>query len=77
MTADGAGWHRGDKDRKVTHLWCHGSAGILLSKLLLFRYGYRDSMIKDEIFSAVQTVRKNGFGKIPPTVTETLETLLS
>ncbi len=65
MTADGAGWHRGDKDRKVTHLWCHGSAGILLSKLLLFRYGYRDSMIKDEIFSAVQTVRKNGFGKSP------------
>ena len=49
----------------MTHLWCHGSSGILLSKLLLFRDGYRDGMIENEIISAVQTVQKNGFGKSP------------
>jgi len=65
ITDDRDGWHRGDKDKKVTHLWCHGSSGILLSKLLLFRDGYRDGMIENEIISAVQTVQKNGFGKSP------------
>lgn len=59
------GWYRSDKDPIASYLWCHGSGGVLLSKLLMYREGFRDELIRKEISDAVMSIRKFGFGDSP------------
>lgn len=59
------GWYRSEKNNQITSLWCHGSAGILLSKLLLRKEGYQSETLSSSIESAIQIVKKEGFGKSP------------
>ncbi len=59
------GWERSDTDHATQHAWCHGSAGILLSKLLMAREGYTDEKLGLEIRKAINSVGKYGFGYGP------------
>lgn len=42
--------------------WCHGSPGILLGKVLLYKMGYRDEKIESEIETAVYNLIHKGIG---------------
>lgn len=42
--------------------WCHGAAGILLSRSVLINHGYFDEQISKEINIALETTLKKGFG---------------
>ncbi len=55
-------WSRSQKEQKVSYAWCHGVSGILLSKLLLYREGYKDINIKEQIENAIKTTILQGFG---------------
>ncbi|HEX2926818.1 MAG TPA: lanthionine synthetase LanC family protein [Ruminiclostridium sp.] len=43
--------------------WCHGAPGVLLCKLQLEEYGFTDSKMKEEIEIAIESVKREGFGK--------------
>lgn len=43
--------------------WCHGAAGICLSRILLWNLGYKDELFEEEIRIAVDTTLKFGFVK--------------
>lgn len=53
-------WFKSIKDKNTTCGWCHGEAGILLSKIQLKKLGYQDSLIDDEIYTAIENIKKNG-----------------
>lgn len=55
-------WYRDNKKVDYSWGWCHGSAGILLSRLELYRNGYRDSFLMDEINNLYETTIKKSFG---------------
>lgn len=54
------GWIDGrDNDNQLdSGSWCHGSAGIALSRLQLLSLGYYDSLIKDELNYAILQIKK-------------------
>ncbi|MBT2757892.1 type 2 lantipeptide synthetase LanM family protein [Mesobacillus foraminis] len=43
--------------------WCHGAAGVVLSRLLMKKAGYSDALIDDEIRAGLETIIKEGFGR--------------
>lgn len=43
--------------------WCHGAAGICLSRILLWKLGYKDDLFEEEIRIAIDTTLKFGFEK--------------
>lgn len=43
--------------------WCHGAAGIVLSRLLLKQSGYQDHLIDKEIEVGLETLINEGFGR--------------
>jgi len=53
-------WFKSIKDKNGVCGWCHGAAGILLSKLQLKKLGYQDSLINNEIYTAIENIKKNG-----------------
>lgn len=53
-------WFKSVKDKNIACGWCHGAAGILLSKLQLKKLGYQDSLINNEIYTAIEDIKKNG-----------------
>lgn len=58
-------WKKSNYDEKYSNAWCHGSTGILLSKLLLKEHGFLDSYIDDEIRCALESTIHNGLGNNP------------
>lgn len=54
------GWYKNEDRRIIGYGWCHGSIGILLSRVLLKKYGYRD--IDDDIEKAIEISLKKSFG---------------
>ena len=58
-------WKKSFYDEKYSNAWCHGSTGILLSKLLLKEHGFSDEYIDDEIRCALENTINNGFGNNP------------
>ncbi len=55
-------WFRSDIEQKISHAWCHGAPGILLSKLLLYQGGFQDDRIEKEIAISMKQTRQRGFG---------------
>lgn len=57
---DIGGWIDGrDMARKIDNgSWCHGSAGIALSRIQLLSLGYNDSLITDELNFAILNIQK-------------------
>lgn len=53
-------WFKSIKDKNTICGWCHGAAGILLSKLQLKKLGYQDSLLDNEIYTAIEDIKKNG-----------------
>lgn len=54
-------WDSPNKD--TTGLaWCHGAPGILLGRVLLKKYGFKDSHINEEIEIALNTTIDHSFG---------------
>ncbi|MFE7822049.1 type 2 lanthipeptide synthetase LanM family protein [Priestia megaterium] len=43
--------------------WCHGAAGICLSRIMSMEYGYEDPLFEEEINVALDTTIKSGFIK--------------
>ncbi|MBR1692747.1 MAG: type 2 lantipeptide synthetase LanM family protein [Lachnospiraceae bacterium] len=58
-------WMRSETERKSSHTWCHGAPGILLSKLLLYRAGVCDTLLKTELEQALARTRQLGIGNNP------------
>lgn len=54
------GWIDGrNEDNKLdSGSWCHGSAGIALSRLQLLSLGYNDTLIKEELDYAISQIKK-------------------
>ena len=46
------------QNNHVSQYWCHGSAGILLNRILLMKYGFSDSSFDDEIEVAIEETIK-------------------
>ncbi|HEY9063012.1 MAG TPA: type 2 lanthipeptide synthetase LanM family protein [Pseudobacteroides sp.] len=55
-------WRKQLNKEGYSNAWCHGAPGILLSRLMLIKYGYTDDMIMKEIDLAIKTVKENSFG---------------
>lgn len=55
-------WYIDPEKRKVSYGWCHGSSGILLSRILIKEYGYVDDKIDIEIEKALNMTIKYGLG---------------
>lgn len=49
------------KDR-ISHGWCHGAPGILLSKLIIAQYDCGDDFLKQELNVALETTVAKSFG---------------
>lgn len=58
-------WHATVLKSKISHGWCHGAPGILLSKLMLLQYGYIDTLLEEEIEIALRTTMTKSFGYNP------------
>lgn len=60
------GWIDGrDPENKIdSGSWCHGSAGIALSRLQLLSLGYKDSIINKELDIAVSQIKKRLSGNL-------------
>jgi len=54
------GWYRTDEKELIGYGWCHGTSGILLSRLLLKGYGYEN--IEDDIKCAMDISSVRSFG---------------
>ncbi|WP_068613671.1 type 2 lanthipeptide synthetase LanM family protein [Paenibacillus tuaregi] len=65
FSAGDGNWFVSDRRDKVSHGWCHGAPGMLVSKLLLLKTGYSDSQLEQEIETAVHTTMKYGIGNNP------------
>ncbi len=58
-------WIRSQEEPFVSHAWCHGAPGILLSKLLLYKNGMKNELIKSEIKIGINRTIKSGIGISP------------
>lgn len=58
-------WYRSETERTMSNAWCHGAPGILLSKLLLYRAGFRDERTEAELEQALKLTTQYGFGANP------------
>jgi len=58
-------WHSTVLKKKISHGWCHGAPGILLSKLMLLQYGYDDAQLEAETETALRTTMTKSFGYNP------------
>lgn len=54
------GWYRTNEKELIGYGWCHGTSGILLSRLLLKQYGYKN--IDDDIRCAMEISSARSFG---------------
>lgn len=55
-------WYINNENDELACGWCHGSPGILLSKVILKDLGYTDQYIDKEIDIALRNVLKSGIG---------------
>ncbi|RCX19465.1 type 2 lantibiotic biosynthesis protein LanM [Anaerobacterium chartisolvens] len=53
-------WKRSIDETNFSCGWCHGAPGILMSKLQLLKWGFRDEMIDKEIQIAISTTISSG-----------------
>ena len=58
-------WFRSELEQKVSHAWCHGAPGILLSKLLLYREDMQNDYVIKDLEVALMRTREFGFGNNP------------
>lgn len=54
------GWYRTNEKELIGYGWCHGTSGILLSRVLLKKYGYEN--IDDDIKCAMEISSTRSFG---------------
>lgn len=55
-------WYRDNKKADYSWGWCHGSPGILLSRLEMYNDGYHDSYIMDEIKILYEATMQKALG---------------
>lgn len=55
-------WRKQLTREGYSNSWCHGAPGILTERLQLYKSGYSDNVVRDEISIAVETVKRDGFG---------------
>lgn len=55
-------WYKDNRKNTSSWGWCHGIPGILLSRIELIKYGYKDELIFDEIHELIELSLQNGFG---------------
>ena len=60
---NGRGWYRDDTKHLIGYGWCHGTTGILLSRLLLKKYGIEHPYLDEDIEIAETLSKKHSFGK--------------
>jgi type 2 lantibiotic biosynthesis protein LanM len=58
----GLNWKKSLSQDTYYNNWCHGSAGILLSKIMLEKYGYYDDLIAEERNVCIENIKNYGFG---------------
>ncbi|MBU3107033.1 type 2 lanthipeptide synthetase LanM family protein [Clostridium gasigenes] len=58
-------WYTTNKKIKISHGWCHGAPGVVLSKLMLKEDGYSDHLLEKEINDGLDSVMKFGLGNNP------------
>lgn len=58
-------WYRNIEQKKISYSWCHGSPGILLSKLLLSKNGFYYDDLNKEIEISLNNTKKYGIGNNP------------
>ncbi|BCZ44258.1 type 2 lantibiotic biosynthesis protein [Clostridium gelidum] len=56
-------WYRSVDEQYFTCGWCHGSSGILLSKVQLKKLGYENEKINNEIMRAIDRTIESGLNK--------------
>lgn len=59
----GRGWYRDNRKNLIGYGWCHGTTGILLSRLLLKSYGIEHPYLDEDIEIAEDLSRKCSVGK--------------
>lgn len=59
----GRGWYRDNRKNLIGYGWCHGTTGILLSRLLLKSYGVEHPYLDEDIEIAEDLSRKCSVGK--------------
>ncbi len=59
----GRGWYRDDRKILIGYGWCHGTTGILLSRLLLKSYGIDNPYLDEDIKAAEELSRIHSTGK--------------
>ena len=57
---EGEGWFRDEDHDMIVQGWCHGTTGILASRLLLKSYGYKN--VDGDIETAMQLLVEKSFG---------------
>ena len=55
-------WHISTENDDLSYGWCHGSPGILLSRVILKELGYKDEIIDFEVNIALTNILKFGIG---------------
>jgi type 2 lantibiotic biosynthesis protein lanM len=58
-------WYRSKDEKQISYTWCHGSPGILLSKLLLLSSGYNFDNLDNDIRLSIENTKAYGFGNNP------------
>lgn len=56
------GWHSAKDNEGFMTSWCHGTAGILLEKVMLKKSGYSDSELDEELAYALDITKKECIG---------------
>lgn len=55
-------WRSSFDEKDYAYGWCHGSPGILLGKTLLYKMGFRDEKIEEEMKTAADNLIHKGIG---------------
>ncbi|VRR60153.1 Lacticin 481/lactococcin biosynthesis protein [Streptococcus pneumoniae] len=58
-------WYKSKDEKQISYTWCHGSPGILLSKLLLLSSGYNFDNLDNDIRLSIENTKAYRFGNNP------------
>lgn len=58
-------WYKDSDKNTVSFGWCHGVTGILLNKLLMYKFGYQNDLNDATYYTALETTIESSFGNNP------------